>query len=192
MGYNHRLTLISLWIVALIASLAIGPANGANECVKNSGVASSINSIDDNTRVGGHVGKHVLNGKVPKSGPPVAPKSMFLNAAQFRTVWDAWVADTSANNVHHQCARGQAQSKVADCFKLGDNMKLSFKVCAVVQSNECRLSSVFPMKSVGFVYRRERLQRNGLSYYRWILLTAYPSMSTDCTLTAPRWIPKRS
>ena len=166
--------------------------NGANECVKNSGVASSINSIDDNTRVGGHVGKHVLNGKVPKSGPPIAPKSMFLNAAQFRTVWDAWVADTSANNVHHQCARGQAQSKVADCFKLGDNMKLSFKVCAVVQSNECRLSSEFSMKSVGFVYRRERLQGNGFSYYRWILLTAYPSMSTDCTLTAPRWIPKRS
>ena len=192
MGYNDRLTLISLWIVAFIASLTIGPANGANECVKNSGVVSSITSIDGNTQVGGHVGKHVLNGKVPKSGLPVAPKSMFLNAAQFRTVWDAWIADTSTNNVHHQCAKGQVASKVVDCFKLGENTQLYFKVCALVQSNECRLSSNFPMKSVGFVYRRERLQGNGFSYYRWILLTAYPSTTTDCTLTAPRWIPKSS
>lgn len=192
MGCNHRLTLISLWIVAFIASLTISPANGANECVKNSGVVNSITSIDWNTQAGGHVGKHVLNGKVPKSGPPVAPKSMFLNAAQLRTVWDAWVADTSANNVHQQCAKGQVASKVADCFKLGENTKLYFKVCALVQSNECRLSSNFPMKSVGFVYRRERLQGNGFSYYKWILLTAYPSTTTDCTLTAPRWIPKSS
>lgn len=192
MGYNHSLTFISLWIIAFIASLTIGPANAVNECITNSGVVNSISSISWNTQVGGHVGKHVLNGKVPELGQPIAPKSMFLNAAQFRTVWDAWVADTSASNVHRQCAKGSGVRKISDCFKLGDNMKLSFKVCALVQRNECRLSSEFPLKSVGFVYRRERLQGNGLSYYRWILLTAYPSMTTDCNLVAPRWIPKSS
>ena len=139
----------------------------AIECRRLPSVRYSINNLDYNTHVGGHVWQHIagLAARPPNANGRDTQrcKSLFNSWRDFKLAW--YSTFRSNQNNWQQCANQAAP--IADC--INTNVANGGSFCTRVNANNpcIALDQIpFTIRSYKFVYRRV----NG----QWIIRTAYP------------------
>ena len=182
MDYTQHWSLISFLLVAFVAHVVVGPRGGGPEmCRKKQVVQNSMESLDVNVQLGGHVWIHVYGEQDrPSKEKPVARKSMFRNAQEFGRIWTAWIQ--SADVTDAKC------SKITDTYqecvpigRLASAHVTKMYKCTEVQSNVCvDNDGDRDIVAVRFSYAFKKVGKKKAKKSQWILNTAYPSEYGNC------------
>ena len=154
-------------LTVLLVILATNHQAVAIECRRIPSVRYSINDLNYNTYVGGHVWQHIAG---LTARPPYAyfrdtqiRKSLFNSWRDFKRAWYS----TFRTNYNTQICENQPGT-IADCFNTPFPIVSGGKTCTRVNwNNLCIAFRPLTIQSYIFVYRKV----NG----QWIMRTAYPS-----------------
>ena len=185
MGFIQHYSLTSLWVVAFIAVLTIGPTSGA-QCRKMDPVRDSMSSLDRNSALGGHVWIHVYGEKDrPSDKKPAIDKSMFAKAQDLGKLWDLWKEMGGKTNA--KCSL--TKNSYHDCVpieKLASAGVTHFKKCKTVAGNECKeLYKQQRIVAVRFDYVFKKpggKKAKAKSKGQWIVNTAFPADNKQCLM----------
>ena len=169
----------SLWFVAFIALLTIGPTGGRSVVCTEAVSAFSTFNLRLNTKYGGMLSSSVAN--EPNSIYPTSDKDMFLDFNSFKTVWEEWKASKCSKTYCSVTAR--ITKTLSDCYNLpswSDVMKFSKCTKAKEKNTKCTLSTHLIMGSVKFYYAQSVCSILGNQKFCWILLDAKPYEKRNC------------
>lgn len=185
MDYTQHWSLISLLLVAFIAHIVVGPrgrGQGPEMCRKKQVVQNSMESLDRNVQLGGHVWIHVYGEQDrPSKEKPVAwEKSMFRNAQELGRIWLAWIQ--SDDRTKAICSK--TTDTYQECVPIGNlataRVTKMYK-CTAVQSNVCVSNDGDrDIVAVRFSYAFKTVGSRKKKKSQWILNTAYPSENGNC------------
>ena len=175
MGLVHHMSLISLWSVCLIALFFTISSTSSAQCRHLQKVQDSMESLDRNVQLGGHVWIHVFGepNRGSKEKPEVG-KSMWRNNDELDQAWDAWVANQEQTKA--TCAK--TTDTYRDCVAVGKLGGVTeFQKCTEVENNRCTAHGPdLDIAAARFDYAFKKVG----SKSQWILNTAYPSEYPDC------------
>ena len=170
------LTWLCLWSTACLLLIGTNTANGG-ECRKHANVAQSAAGPQKNTDAGGHIWQHIkgLSAKPSGATDTQKTKTLFKNEADFKTAWTNWKGMADPNTTPKNCGTHGA---VLDCVSAADvRINSAFKCTKVDDTTGlCTQSNTVQPLKVAFQYANNRATSN-----KWILMTAYPTDSSDCT-----------
>ena len=165
---------LSLSCVCFVALFAISPTSGA-QCRHLAAVQDSMQSLDRNVALGGHVWIHVY-GEKDRDSPekPQVGKSMWRTVGELNEAWNAWKASTDKTSA--TC--GSTAKGYRECVpvgKLGGVEQLY--VCTKVENDVCTAHSPDgDIAAARFDYSFKKVKGKS----QWILTTAWPSEHPDC------------
>ena len=187
MGFIQHYSLTSLWVVAFIAVLTIGPTSGA-QCREMKPVRESMSGLDKNSALGGHVWIHVFGEKDrPSDKKPTKDRSMFAKAQDLGELWDAW--KKMGGTTKAKCSMTTASYH--DCVpieKLASAGVTHFYKCETVAGNVCKKlykKQLIVAVRFDYVFKKpggKKAKSKSKSNGQWIVNTAYPTDNNKCLM----------
>ena len=183
MGFIHCEISTSIWVVAFIALLTIGPAGG-QPCVDNRDVKNSVETLTANAQLGGHLAYHVETR--PQDDDPnimyKGHKSMFPTLDDFKNIWREWKTSTKPKVRCDPPVGNVIPDVKEECFDISQRRnKLKYRTCHVALQKTCPVKcGPFNGRSVKFVYAYMK-PLNGNNGH-WTLLSSYIYETTTCAL----------
>lgn len=183
MDYAQHWSLISFLLVAFIAHVVVGPrGQGPEMCRKKQVVQNSMESLDKNVQLGGHVWIHVYgeHDRPSKEKPVAWEKSMFRNAQELGRIWMAWVQSDDRTNAI--CSKTtETYQECVPIGRLANAHVTKMYKCTDVQSNVCVSNDGDrDIVAVRFSYAFKTVGKKKGKKSQWILNTAYPSENDNC------------
>ena len=182
MGFIHCWSSTSHWVVAFIALLTIGPADGMLQpCVSNPHVLESVTHLKRNTDFQGHLAYHVEY--IPKDEDPGVPykagKTMFKSFNKFKELWNDWINCDCAKALCNDKDKN-LEKETFDCYNVPK--PFFYSQCADVSNGKCtKVCNYFIAKSVLFKYGIVKVKLNRKkAQYCWMLRSAYIYNEKDC------------
>lgn len=171
----HHTSLISLWSVCYITLFFTISSTSAALCRHLQKVQDSMESLDKNVQLGGHVWIHVYGEEERSSKEkPENGKSMWRDVGELYQAWNAWVANQEKTDAN--C--GNTAKGYRECVavrKLGGVTRL--QKCTAVANNVCTAHGPdLDIAAARFDYAFKKVG----SKSQWVLNTAYPSENADC------------
>ena len=153
-------------LTVLLVNLAANHRAVAIECRRIPSVRYSINNLNYNTYVGGHVWQHIagLAARPPRAfyRDTQLRKSLFNSWRDFKLAWYS----TFRSNQNTQHCENQVRP-IADCINTPTPIVGGGRFCTRVHGNNlCSADVPLDIRSYKFVYKKVRGQ--------WIMRTAYP------------------
>ena len=153
-------------LTVLLVNLAANHRAVAIECRRIPSVRYSINNLNYNTYVGGHVWQHIagLAARPPRAfyRDTQLRKSLFNSWRDFKLAWYS----TFRSNQNTQHCENQVRP-IADCINTPTPIVGGGRFCTHVYGNNlCRADVPLTIRSYKFVYKKVHGQ--------WIMRTAYP------------------